>query len=156
MRKHIKNCCQALLASMLLLAGSGTVSADSGVSLCEYWYGAANTPCISAFKSSHAGKNGCKITSTLWSDWNIISISRDQLDAMDDETIERLAVMKETYGHHCGCNIEMRCQYIQYTDDSDYYRFAITRYRNFGCTRTLEVLRSMTFNSGHLTPSCKD
>jgi len=25
MRKHIKNCCQALLASMLLLAGSGTV-----------------------------------------------------------------------------------------------------------------------------------
>ena len=142
----------ALLASMLLLAGSGTASAHH-VSLCEYWHGAAKTSCTSAFESSHAGKNGCEIIkgTPLWSDRAGNAVHHE----LDDYQIERLAVMKENYGHFCGCNIEIRCQWIQYTD-SDYYRFAITRYRNWGCTRTLEVLRSMTFNSGHLTPSCKD
>ena len=142
----------AMLASMLLLASPGTASAHH-VSLCEYWHGAAKTSCTSAFESSHAGKNGCEIIkgTPLWSDRAGNAVHHE----LDDNQIERLAVMKENYGHFCGCNIEIRCQFIQYTD-SDYYRFAITRYRNWGCTRTLEVLRSMTFNSGHLTPSCKD
>ncbi len=141
------------LSSMLLLASPGTASAHH-VSLCEYWHGAAKTSCTSAFKSSHAGKNGCEIikNTPLWSDRAGNAVHHE----LDDYQIERLAVMKENYGHVCGCNIEMRCQWIHYNSPHGYYRTSRTMYRNWGCTRTLEVLRSMTFNSGHLTPSCKD
>ena len=151
----------ALLASILFLAGSGTVSADT-VSLCQYWHGDAKAICKPAFDKSKAKRgysdhrigSGCYMEVSggfpYWRDRSINSIDPDSLD---DSQRERLAKWKEMWGDSCACSVFIKCRYLAVIR-AGYVAALTPRVTHHKCSATADSLRAMEYNAGSMTPSC--
>ncbi|MCY4151718.1 MAG: hypothetical protein OXE94_05715 [Aestuariivita sp.] len=144
-----------VLGVLLSIFGIAPVAAER-VSLCEYWHGNPVWECGFAFLASQARKSGaCQphFESSLpyWSDRDLNSVDPDTLS---DSERDKLAKYEENWGHVCQCkNVQIRCAYVR-AGGGDWMAFLEPVISNHTCSGTPDMLRSLNFSDGQLTPSC--
>ncbi len=152
--KMTKNKIIAVLTFAIFLSGTSAVSAEDGVSLCEYWHGDPTWTCGFAFIYSDAAKNSCKMQFTggfpHWLDRDISSLD---VDALNDDQIERLENWKQNAGHFCKCNVKIQCGWVKVSSNG-WVAVPSPQISNHECAATPDTLGTMRYHQGQMTPSC--
>ncbi len=132
-----------IITTFLMLAGSGTVSADQK-SLCEHWYGDPHRTCGFAFYASSAPKFCRVVGSPHWldrdfkvndpTDWNDYAKNyyRKLRQVADDRDL-------------CKCVVNYKCQWVEFDGPYTYWR-----YSDHKCKASPSQLGTLKYHRGRL------